>query len=135
MRLVALSNVLSDSLWTDPFGTSQKEFRRRNLYAAEDYGMAIRDLSAHAARFVTVAELAEYWSVSRQQIYKRIESGALEAICLGSRLYRVRTKTALEYERQSSVNGTTRQPDNAVPPHTMSRSVKLPRRIGLQRVR
>ena len=72
--------------------------------------MPIRDLAAHPAHFVTVAELAKYWAVSRQQIYKRIESGALAAICLGSRLYRVRTSVALEYERRASVNGGTREP-------------------------
>ena len=53
--------------------------------------MPIRDLASHQARYVTIAELAEYWGVSRQQIYKRIESGALEAIQLGARLVRVRT--------------------------------------------
>ena len=52
--------------------------------------MPIRDLATHSAPYVTIAELAEYWAVSRQQIYKRIESGALEAIRLGARLYRVR---------------------------------------------
>ena len=81
--------------------------------------MPIRDLAAHPARFVTIAELAEYWAVSRQQIYKRIESGALEAIQLGSRLYRVRTAAALEYEQRAMVGQKTD---------------KLPRTIGLQRV-
>jgi excisionase family DNA binding protein len=69
--------------------------------------MAIRDLTAHTANFVTVAELAEYWAVSRQQVYKRIESGALEAIKLGARLYRVRTRAALEFERRASVNASS----------------------------
>lgn len=81
--------------------------------------MPIRDLAAHPARYVTIAELAEYWAVSRQQIYKRIESGALEAIQLGSRLYRVRTTAALEYEQRAMVG---------------QKADKLPRTIGLQRV-
>ena len=82
--------------------------------------MPIRDLAGHPARYVTIAELAEYWAVSRQQIYKRIESGALEAIRLGSRLYRVRTSVALEYEMRSA---------------TVSRNIaKLPQLIGVQRV-
>ena len=81
--------------------------------------MPIRDLAAHTARYVTIADLAEYWAVSRQQIYKRIESGALEAIRLGSRLYRVRTSAALEYERRAMVGRTLD---------------KLPRVIGVQRV-
>jgi excisionase family DNA binding protein len=67
--------------------------------------MQIVDLATHPAQFVTVAELAKYWAVSRQQIHKRIESGALAAIRLGSRLYRVRTQAALEFERQASVLG------------------------------
>jgi excisionase family DNA binding protein len=81
--------------------------------------MPIRDLATHSARYVTVAELAKYWAVSRQQVYKRIESGALEAIQLGSRLYRVRTSAALKYEQHAVVG---QQID------------KLPRKIGVQRV-
>ncbi len=65
--------------------------------------MPIRDLASHQARYVTIAELAEYWGVSRQQIYKRIDSGALDAIQLGSRLVRVRTAAALEYEQRARV--------------------------------
>jgi len=67
--------------------------------------MAIRDLSTHPAHYLTVAELAGYWAVSRQQIYKRIESGALGAIRLGSRIYRIPAHMALEYERRASVAG------------------------------
>jgi excisionase family DNA binding protein len=97
--------------------------------------MAIRDLATHTTQFVTVAELAEYWGVSRQQIYKRIESGALDAICLGARLYRVRTRTALDYEQRASVN---RSSDSAVqkqvPARVAAGSDKLPGRIGPQRI-
>src|SRR5262245_43867650 len=78
--------------------------------------MPIRDLAAHTANYVTVAELAEYWAVSRQQIYKRIESGALEAIRLGARLYRIRTRAALEYERRASVGGSPRDGTGSLPP-------------------
>jgi excisionase family DNA binding protein len=98
--------------------------------------MAIRDLATHTAHYVTVADLAEYWAVSRQQIYKRIESGALDAICLGSRLYRVRTAAALEYERRASVNSGAR--GNTTPSATanpLAPKDKFPRKIGLQRVR
>ena len=97
--------------------------------------MPIRDLAAHQAHYVTVAELAEYWAVSRQQIYKRIESGALEAIRLGSRLYRVRTCAAREYERRASVIFAAREetnPDTTASP--APRSDKFPHKIGLQRV-
>ena len=72
--------------------------------------MPIVDLATHEAQFVTVGELAEYWGVSRQQIYKRIESGFLPAIRLGSRLYRVRRQAALEFERQASVDRGLHQP-------------------------
>ena len=65
--------------------------------------MSIKNLATHPARYLTVAELAEYWAVSRQQIYKRIESGTLDAIRLGSRLYRVPAHAALEFERRARV--------------------------------
>ena len=100
--------------------------------------MPIRNLSTHPAHFLTVAELAEYWAVSRQQIYKRIESKALGAIRLGSRLYRVPTGEALDYERRASVaslptsNGSTRAAPEA---KAASMDLKLPTRIGLRRVR
>jgi excisionase family DNA binding protein len=85
--------------------------------------MRIRDLATHPMRYVTIAELAEYWAVSPQQIYKRIDSGALEAIQLGSRLYRVRTTAALEYERCVRV-----APDYAAE----QRADRLPRTIRVQ---
>ena len=93
--------------------------------------MPIRDLATHQARYVTIAELAEYWGVSRQQIYKRIDSGALEAIQLGSRLVRVRTAAALEYEQQARVSSTTTR---GTEQETITRIDKMPRSIGLKRV-
>ncbi len=92
--------------------------------------MPIRDLTSHQARYVTIAELAEYWGVSRQQIYKRIDSGALEAIQLGSRLVRVRTAAALEFEQQARVGAGAPVTDEAI----ASRTGKLPKAIGLKRV-
>jgi excisionase family DNA binding protein len=88
--------------------------------------MPIRDLTSHTARYVTIAELAEYWSVSRAQIYKRIESGALEAIKLGPRAIRIRTVAALKYERDASVKMAA-----PLPPTKKD----LPATIGFQRVR
>ena len=96
--------------------------------------MPIRDLAAHTARYVTVQELADYWAVSRQQIYKRIESGALESIRLGTRLYRVRTSAALEYERRASINGASRETFSGPTTIPASQTVTLPSKIGLQRV-
>jgi excisionase family DNA binding protein len=60
--------------------------------------MAIRDLTCHPSTFVTVDELAQYWSLSRRQVRKHIQSGTLEAMVLGPRLYRIRTAAALEFE-------------------------------------
>ena len=96
--------------------------------------MPIRDLAAHAARYVTVGELAEYWAVSRQQIYKRIESGALDSIRLGSRLYRIRTSAALEYERRASVNGESRQTQPKATTAPVLQRDRLSPKIGLQPV-
>jgi excisionase family DNA binding protein len=82
--------------------------------------MPIRNLSSHSAHYLTVGELAEYWAVSRQQIYKRIESGSLTAIRLGARIYRVPTESALEYERRAMVAGWSMH--------------ALPEKAGLRRV-
>jgi excisionase family DNA binding protein len=92
--------------------------------------MPIRDLASHQARYVTIAELAEYWGVSRQQIYKRIDSGALEAIQLGSRLVRVRTAAALEYERRALVGSASSLRNDAA----TARMAKVPKTIGVKRV-
>ncbi len=58
-------------------------------------------LQDHAASFVTIAELAEYWMVSRSQIYKHIDAGTLRAIRLGPRLFRISTVDALDFERRA----------------------------------
>ena len=65
--------------------------------------MPIRDLATHPRRYLTVAELAEYWAVSRQQIYKRIESGALATIRFGARCYRIPIRSALAFEDRAQV--------------------------------
>ena len=65
--------------------------------------MAVRDLQSHSESYVTVADLAEYWLVSRKQIYKQIEAGALPAIRLGPRLLRIRTEDAREFERNAGL--------------------------------
>jgi excisionase family DNA binding protein len=60
---------------------------------------SIKSLADHPDPYVTTTELAEYWMVSRKQIYKQIEAGTLKAIRLGPRLLRIRTSEALEFER------------------------------------
>lgn len=62
-------------------------------------GRRIKDLHSHASPYVTTSELAEYWLVSRKQIYKQIEAGTLKAIRLGPRLLRISTAEAIEFER------------------------------------
>jgi excisionase family DNA binding protein len=59
----------------------------------------IQDLETHPASFVTTAELAEYWLVSRKQIYKQIQARTLKAIRLGPRLLRISTADAVRFER------------------------------------
>ena len=95
--------------------------------------MSIVDLATHEAQFVTIGELANYWAVSRQQIHNRIESGSLPAIRLGSRLYRVRTQAALEFERQASVCS---KPQETLANATTDPRLreKLPQKIGLRRM-
>ena len=63
--------------------------------------MAIQNLATHAAPYVSVAELAKYWQVSRKQIYKQIDAGTLHAIRLGPRLYRIKTTEALAFEKRA----------------------------------
>jgi excisionase family DNA binding protein len=59
----------------------------------------IKALKDHPEPYVTTSELAEYWNVSRKQIYKQIEAGTLRAIRLGPRLLRISTAEALRFER------------------------------------
>jgi excisionase family DNA binding protein len=61
--------------------------------------MGISNLKNHSASYVTVAELAEYWEVTRQLVYKHIQTGLLPAMRLGPRCFRVRTTDAIDFER------------------------------------
>jgi excisionase family DNA binding protein len=94
--------------------------------------MRIRDLATHPGRYLTVAELAEYWAVSRQQIYKRIESGALATIRFGVRCYRIPTQSALAFERRAQVGYQHPLSTPAAPPNAPL--TRMPSKIGLQRV-
>jgi len=67
--------------------------------------MQILDLDTHPTSYVSVADLAEYWEVSRQRIYKHIEDGLLPALRLGPRCFRVNTKAAVAFERMLSTRG------------------------------
>jgi excisionase family DNA binding protein len=60
----------------------------------------LTDLATHPEAFVTVAQLADYWQISRKQVLKLIESGSLDAIQLGAKTYRIRASAALAFERR-----------------------------------
>ena len=64
---------------------------------------SLQNLKSHREAYVTIGELAEYWLISRKQIYKQIEAGTLPAIRLGPRLLRIRTVDALEFEQRAKM--------------------------------
>ncbi len=100
--------------------------------------MQIRDLATHPKRFITVAELAAYWGVSRQQIYKRIETGQIGTIRFGARCYRIPTQSALAYEQDARVTSVARQTllrPSGEERNSTADDDQLPKKIGLQRVR
>jgi excisionase family DNA binding protein len=63
--------------------------------------MAINNLATHAAPYVTVRELAEYWRVSQKQIRQRVAAGHLSGLRLGPRICRISVTSALAFERAS----------------------------------
>jgi excisionase family DNA binding protein len=63
--------------------------------------MAINNLANHAAPYVTVRELAEYWRVSQKQIRQRVAAGHLSGLRLGPRICRISVASALAFERAS----------------------------------
>jgi excisionase family DNA binding protein len=65
----------------------------------------LADLKSHREAYVTIGELAEYWMVSRKQIYKQIAAGTLRAIRLGPRLLRIRTADAIDFEYRAKMQG------------------------------
>jgi excisionase family DNA binding protein len=96
----------------------------------------IQDLHVHPEPYVTTSELAEYWLVSRKQIYKQIEAGTIKAIRLGPRLLRISTAEALHFEQMAKMWNQghemperTTAPDEGVPPAAAAPPRrKLPRR-------
>jgi hypothetical protein len=65
--------------------------------------MAILDLAVHPFAYVTIAELCDYWRLSREHVLAHVAAGHFETIELGPGIYRVRASTALEFERQRVV--------------------------------
>lgn len=68
----------------------------------------IHYLESHGQPYVTVGALAEYWVVSRKQIYKQIDAGTLPAIRLGPRLYRIPTEQARAFEQLARLDPLSR---------------------------
>ena len=66
----------------------------------------LQNLKTHQKAYVTIGELAEYWLISRKQIYKQFEAGTLRAIRLGPRLLRIRTIDALEFENRANIHSS-----------------------------
>jgi excisionase family DNA binding protein len=83
----------------------------------------IRSLETHPEPFVTTAELADYWLVSRKQIYKQIQARTLTAIRLGPRLLRISTAEALKFERLAKMT-----PPSASVASQIDKSSKIRRR-------
>ncbi len=91
---------------------------------------SIQDLRTHPAPYVTVSELAEYWLVSRKQIYKQIEAGTLHTIKLGPRLLRIRTTEALDFERRANMHRPPRDKEKSV---SVARSGAVNHDLGRRR--
>jgi excisionase family DNA binding protein len=83
---------------------------------------SLQNLKSHEAAYVTIGELAEYWRISRKQIYKQIDAGTLPAIRLGPRLLRIRTVDAVEFERRANMQAPDdnhRKINSSEPPVSM----------------
>ena len=65
----------------------------------------IRNLPTHPKAFVKVRDLAEYWDVSPQMLYKQIKAGTLQADRIGPRLYRIRVSRARQFATQARIAG------------------------------
>ena len=93
--------------------------------------MGISNLKTHSASYVTVAELAEYWEVTRQLVYKHIQTGMLPAMRLGPRCFRVRTEDAIEFERLLSSKSSAFHGSNGGLRSSSIQLVRQPRRDGI----
>ena len=62
---------------------------------------SIQSLANHPSAYVTPAELAKYWQLAPAELLEHIENGTLKALRFSARLFRIRTKDAIEFERQT----------------------------------
>jgi excisionase family DNA binding protein len=61
-------------------------------------------LQTHPDPYVTTTDLADYWGVSRKQIYKQIDAGTLTALRLGPHILRIKTAEAIRFERVAKMS-------------------------------
>lgn len=61
-------------------------------------------LQTHPDPYVTTTDLADYWGVSRKQIYKQIDAGTLTALRLGPHILRIHTAEAIRFERYAKMS-------------------------------
>jgi excisionase family DNA binding protein len=61
-------------------------------------------LQTHPDPYVTTTDLADYWGVSRKQIYKQIDAGTLSALRLGPHILRIKTAEAIRFERVAKMS-------------------------------
>ena len=72
--------------------------RAESQYEGTAMGLGkIIDLETHPEPYVTMSDLADYWRVTRKQVYKQVETGMLKATVLGPML-RISTIDAIRFE-------------------------------------
>ena len=71
-----------------------------------DHTHDIHDLITHPTPYLRLGALARYWGISRSRVLVRIKTGALPAVRLGPRLWRVPVEAARAYERRMRVRTT-----------------------------
>lgn len=76
----------------------------------------IKDLRSHGEPWVAATDLADYWRVSRKQIYKQIDAGTLKAIRLGPRLLRISLAEAVRFEEDAKMSAPPDEERKSAPP-------------------
>jgi len=61
-------------------------------------------LQTHPDPYITTTDLADYWGISRKQIYKQIDAGTLTALRLGPHILRIKTAEAVRFERVAKMS-------------------------------
>ena len=92
----------------------------------------IRKLQDHPLPYVTASDLADYWKVSRKQIYKQIGGGRLKAVRFGPRLFRISTADAIEFERSAKMTPDAEKDSKRADARTRNADERPDRRRGAQ---